>query len=198
MASRSQSKTSTDHDEIRQWAEARAGRHAVVKSTRGKGDDTGILRIDFPGYSGAGSLEQISWEEFFEKFDREKLALVYQETTARGQKSNFNKIVSRETVRSAARAAAAERANPAVAPAAPAASAPARRQKKRRAKPQAQAKAAPRANVRAPGQPRRENRPAVKRLNAAREAGEMFPALAISRSAVCRMGVSQIDKATAD
>jgi hypothetical protein len=47
-----------------------------VKSTRGKGDDTGILRIDFPGYSGAGSLEQTSWEEFFEKFDREKLALV--------------------------------------------------------------------------------------------------------------------------
>ena len=98
MASRSQSKTSTDHDEIRRWAEARAGRHAVVKNTRGKGDDTGILRIDVPGYSGSGSLEQISWEEFFEKFDREKLALVYQETTARGQKSNFNKIVSRETV----------------------------------------------------------------------------------------------------
>jgi anaerobic selenocysteine-containing dehydrogenase len=98
MASRSQSKTTTDHDEIRQWAEARGGRPAVVKSTRGKGDDTGILRIDFPGYSGSGSLEEISWEEFFEKFDREKLALVYQETTARGQKSNFNKIVSRETV----------------------------------------------------------------------------------------------------
>jgi hypothetical protein len=98
MATRSQSKTSTDHDDIRQWAEARGGRPAVVKSTRGKGDDTGILRIDFPGYSGTGSLEEISWEEFFEKFDREKLALVYQETTARGQKSNFNKIVSRETV----------------------------------------------------------------------------------------------------
>jgi len=98
MATKSQSNTSIDHDEIRQWAEARGGRPAVVKSTRGKGDQTGILRIDFPGYSGSGSLEEISWEEFFEKFDREKLALVYQETTARGQKSNFNKIVSRETV----------------------------------------------------------------------------------------------------
>jgi hypothetical protein len=43
-------------------------------------------------------LEEISWEESFEKFDREKLALVYQESTARGQKSNFNKIFSRETV----------------------------------------------------------------------------------------------------
>jgi hypothetical protein len=103
MARRSQSKSTTDHDEIRQWAEARGGRPAVVKSTRGKGDDTGILRIDFPGYSGSGSLEEISWEEFFEKFDREKLALVYQESTARGQKSNFNKIVSRETLTSGAR-----------------------------------------------------------------------------------------------
>jgi hypothetical protein len=54
MANRSQSKSTTDHDEIRQWAEARNGRPAVVKSTRGKGDDTGILRIDFPGYSGPG------------------------------------------------------------------------------------------------------------------------------------------------
>jgi hypothetical protein len=73
-----------------------------VKSTRGKGDDTGILRIDFSRYSGSGSLEEISWEEFFEKFDREKLALVYQDTTARGQKSNFSKIVSRETTTSRA------------------------------------------------------------------------------------------------
>jgi hypothetical protein len=77
-----------------------------VKSTRGKGDDTGILRIDFPGYSGSGSLEEISWDEFFEKFDREKLALVNQDTTARGPKSNFNKIVSRETVTGAARSGA--------------------------------------------------------------------------------------------
>ena len=53
MAGRSQSKTTTNHDEIRQWAEARNGRPAVVKSTRRKGDDTGILRIDFPGYNGS-------------------------------------------------------------------------------------------------------------------------------------------------
>jgi hypothetical protein len=104
MASKSQSNTTTDHSEIRRWAEARGGRPAVVKSTRGKGDDTGLLRIDFPGYSGSGSLEEISWEEFFEKFDGEKLALVYQETTARGQKSNFNKIVSHETVGATRRA----------------------------------------------------------------------------------------------
>jgi hypothetical protein len=73
-----------------------------VKSTRGKADDSGILRIDSPGYSGSGSLEEVSWEEFFEKFDREKLALVCQETTAGGQKSNFNKIEG-VTARAAAR-----------------------------------------------------------------------------------------------
>lgn len=33
---------------------AGGGPNAVVKSMRGKGDDTGILQIDFPGYSGTG------------------------------------------------------------------------------------------------------------------------------------------------
>ena len=55
MAGRSKSKTTTDCDEIRQWLEARDGRPAVVKSTRGKGDDTGVLRIDFPA-RGAGEI----------------------------------------------------------------------------------------------------------------------------------------------
>jgi hypothetical protein len=56
-----------------------------------------MIRIDFPGYSGGDSLQEISWEEFFEKFDEQGLALVYQEKTKDGQPSNFNKLVSRET-----------------------------------------------------------------------------------------------------
>ena len=32
-----EAKTTTDHDEIRNWAEARGGRPAVVRSTHGKG-----------------------------------------------------------------------------------------------------------------------------------------------------------------
>jgi hypothetical protein len=55
-----------------------------------------MIRLDFPGYSGADSLQEISWEEFFEKFDEQGLALLYQQTTKGGQKSNFNKLVSRE------------------------------------------------------------------------------------------------------
>jgi anaerobic selenocysteine-containing dehydrogenase len=90
------SKTTYSHDEIRKWAEARGGKPTHVKGTGGK-NDPGILRIDFPGYSGEGKLEPISWDEFFEKFDEQELALVYQEKTADGEKSNFNKIVSRHT-----------------------------------------------------------------------------------------------------
>jgi uncharacterized protein DUF892 len=85
----------TDHEEIRQWAEERGARPACVKGTGGK-SDTGMIRLDFPGYSGARSLQPISWEDFFQKFDENGLALVYQETTAKGQESNFNKLVSRE------------------------------------------------------------------------------------------------------
>ena len=43
------------------------------------------------------ALEEITWEEFFEKLDEADLALVYQEETASGQKSNFNKLIGRET-----------------------------------------------------------------------------------------------------
>ena len=87
-------KVTTDHDFIRRWAEQRGGKPSAVKSTE-RGDDPGIIRIDFPGYSGKGSLEEISWDEWFEKFDQAKLAFLYQEETAGGEKSNFNKLISR-------------------------------------------------------------------------------------------------------
>lgn len=90
------STTTTDHDTIRRWAEDRGGKPSAVAAT-GSADDPGIIRIDFPGYSGEGSLQEISWDEWFEAFEENNLALVYQETTADGEKSNFNKIVSRES-----------------------------------------------------------------------------------------------------
>jgi len=84
-----------DHEQIRQWAEERGGKPTCVRGTGGKGD-VGLLRIDFPGYSGEGKLEEIEWDEFFEKFEDQKLALLYQDSTKGGQPSNFNKLVSRE------------------------------------------------------------------------------------------------------
>jgi len=94
-------KNTTDHDEIRRWAEERGAKPAAVKSTRRGDQDVGIIRLDFPGYSGEDSLEEISWESFFQKFDESELALVYQEQTAEGERSNFNKLVKRDTVKKA-------------------------------------------------------------------------------------------------
>lgn len=94
-AGSSKSDTSTrDHDTIRAWVEKRGGVPSIVKGTATKKDGGGILRIDFPGYSGEDSLQKISWEEFFQKFDDSKLEFLYQEKTADGKESRFNKFVS--------------------------------------------------------------------------------------------------------
>jgi hypothetical protein len=85
----------TDHDEIRRWAEPRKGRPACVWGTGGRGD-TGMIRLDFPGFKGGKSLQPISWDEWFKAFDDNKLALLVQDRRARGQQSNFNKLVARE------------------------------------------------------------------------------------------------------
>ena len=92
----SESKTTIDHKTIQAWSEARGGKPATVKSTE-KDGEAGVLRIDFPGYSGAGSLEEISWEEFFQKFDEKKLAFLYQEHTSSGEESRFFKLVTRDS-----------------------------------------------------------------------------------------------------
>jgi hypothetical protein len=94
----STSKQTMDHATIRKWAEARNGKPARVQGT-GDPDDAGLLRIDFPekerGEEEEDELEEISWDEFFEKFDEKRLAFIYQEKTAAGQPSRFNKFVSR-------------------------------------------------------------------------------------------------------
>lgn len=92
------SETVTDHERIRQWAESREARPACVPGTGGE-TDVGMIRLDFPGYSGGDSLEEISWEEWFEAFDARRLALVIQDRTADGQRSNFNTFVSRDADR---------------------------------------------------------------------------------------------------
>lgn len=91
-----ESRTTTNHDEIRKWAEARGGKPATVKRTESKGEP-GVLRIDFPGYRGQDTLEEISWDEFFAKFDEKHLAFLYQDKTSSGEESRFFKLVSRET-----------------------------------------------------------------------------------------------------
>ena len=90
----SKTNTTTDHDEIRRWVEEHDGRPVTVRGTSG-GDDAGVLRIDFPGGAGSDELEPIDWDEWFQKFDENRLAFLYQEQKASGEDSTFFKLVSR-------------------------------------------------------------------------------------------------------
>jgi hypothetical protein len=90
----SESRTTTDRQEIQRWAEERGGRPAGVKGT-GEAGDPGVLRIMFD--SGEENLEEISWEQFFEAFEQNNLAFLYQERTADGGVSRFHKFVSRDS-----------------------------------------------------------------------------------------------------
>lgn len=87
-----QAQKTQDHKTIRQWTEARGGVPATVAATADD-DEPGVLRIDFPGYSGDDTLERISWEEFFDKFDEENLSFRYQDETEDGDVSRFCKFV---------------------------------------------------------------------------------------------------------
>ena len=84
------SKTTTNHEEIRRWVEERGGHPARVK-------DTEVLRIDYPGFSGEESLEEVTWEEFFDGFEKNKLAFLYQDTLESGETSRFSKLIDRNS-----------------------------------------------------------------------------------------------------
>ena len=71
--------------------EQRRGTPSTVLGTERDSEAAGLLRIDFPGYSGKGSLERIEWDEFFEKFEEAKLAFLYDPDKG----SKFNKFIAR-------------------------------------------------------------------------------------------------------
>jgi hypothetical protein len=98
-------KITTDHDEIRRWTEERGGFPATVKGTEAGDEEAGVLRIDFPDYTGQETLEPIDWDEFFRKFDEANLAMVYQEKTSTGATSRFCKLVDRASVEAQRRSA---------------------------------------------------------------------------------------------
>lgn len=86
-------KITTDHDTIREWAEARNGQPAMVESTEDKDGKGGLIRLQFSDDS--DKLDSVEWEAFFEAFDDSELAMIYQEETSDGEQSNFNKFIDR-------------------------------------------------------------------------------------------------------
>jgi hypothetical protein len=88
----SEAQVTTDHRTIRKWVEDRGGVPTSVEGT-GRKDQPGVLRIDFEPED--KELDPISWDDFFAKFDREKLAFLYQDETNDGKVSRFHKFVDR-------------------------------------------------------------------------------------------------------
>ena len=84
--------TTTDHDEIKSWAEERGGEPAAVADTLSDGKKGALLRIKFQDED---DLDVIEWDEFFEIFDRNELAALLQDETKDGSTSRFVKFVNR-------------------------------------------------------------------------------------------------------
>ena len=99
-----ESLVTTDHEEIQRWVEERGGRPARVKGTESK-NSAGLLRIDYPGFSGEDTLETITWKEFFTAFEDNNLAFLYQEEKKDGSESRFSKLISRDSVEVKSKAA---------------------------------------------------------------------------------------------
>ena len=79
-------KLAADHAEIRRWVEEHGGYPGLVEAADGRER----LAVAF----GADDERRLSWEEFFERFDRESLAFAY-DPEGNGEATSTAKRVSR-------------------------------------------------------------------------------------------------------
>ncbi|WP_028033677.1 hypothetical protein [Chelativorans sp. J32] len=91
----------TDHEEIRDWAAARAGQ--PVLRTLGTSQDEPVLGFSFgqqayqdtdQGWDEIGNVEIIEWDDWFRLFDERELALVVAEDVP-GQREEFHEFIRR-------------------------------------------------------------------------------------------------------
>jgi hypothetical protein len=102
----------TDHKMIRQWAGRWHARPATMKGrdaepAEGKPTAGGVLRIRFPKDPDEKSLQPISWDEFFRRFEAEHLALEYlDEPRSQVKGQPFARLVDRRSVQADSQALA--------------------------------------------------------------------------------------------
>ncbi|MGK7395212.1 MAG: hypothetical protein ACNS62_11610 [Candidatus Cyclobacteriaceae bacterium M3_2C_046] len=83
-----------DHQKIKEWAGKRKGEPAKVAGS-GSQADVGLIRIHFPEKSQHDELQKISWEDFFDEFEKNQLDFIYQEKKEGGELSTFHKLIHR-------------------------------------------------------------------------------------------------------
>jgi hypothetical protein len=85
-------RVTTNHEEIRQWVEDRGGRPVLLHlSGISSSPSLSIIFSDSPSPT---SSEELTWDDFFSKFDEQKLAFLYQDFTSDGAKSKFAKFIT--------------------------------------------------------------------------------------------------------
>ena len=89
----STSKKTTDHTEIRSWAESRGAQPALIKEDS---YDSGVLRIALPGQPPQGKVVPLTWDHFFKRFDDDGLAFMYAPEAHDPDMENYNKLVRRD------------------------------------------------------------------------------------------------------
>lgn len=74
MAMKAEAKmtTTAEHHLIQKWVEDRGGVPARVKGTE-DAEGTGLLSIDFQDGDENDKLQEISWAEFFDIFERKRI-----------------------------------------------------------------------------------------------------------------------------
>jgi len=89
--------TTTDHAVIKQWIEYRNGKPTALRPNNNRGKEgADLLRIDFPG-GREDSLEAVTWEEFFRKFEKYELAFQYRREEKNGETSFHYEFADRNT-----------------------------------------------------------------------------------------------------
>jgi hypothetical protein len=73
-----QGKVTLDRTIIQNWANARKGWPAFTRQLTPSGDEI-TLSIVFPDSDCGQVIRHLSWDEFFEQFDRLRLAFIYQD-----------------------------------------------------------------------------------------------------------------------
>ncbi|NJC84605.1 hypothetical protein [Planosporangium mesophilum] len=83
----------TNHDVIRRWAEERGAVPATVAGTEHPETGTlGVLTFDFPPIGDNERLRHVSWDDWFDTFDRRELNFIFQQQLADGRQSNFFRL----------------------------------------------------------------------------------------------------------
>lgn len=82
-----------DHYEIRSWIEQHGG-HPACEYGVGDGDAV-LLQIDFANGTDTKPQHRLDWDEWFETFEQQNLALLYQADMAPGEGAPFYKLVGR-------------------------------------------------------------------------------------------------------